>query len=231
MTTSRLRRNDRYGFVLQGSPPAAAAGVESIHARLSGALSRSSASKAVRRDVHARALRDIPGLAPDEVLVCGLCRLAAMKKLGCKTATVWVRSGISDGLGQLLAEQNDNGLHEPLAHTEQAALYRELKALLTEAASRRQEASRFTGTGDYPRSDGGATVAPPSSLNGKTRKRDAVVVTVRRENAQVARCRHGGGTVEHSPITTMPMAPFAPCGGAKNGQGLPSTKSSPPRSP
>ena len=63
MTTSSLRRNDRYGFVLRGSHPAAAARVESVHARLSGALSRASASKAVCRDVYARAARDIPGWA------------------------------------------------------------------------------------------------------------------------------------------------------------------------
>jgi hypothetical protein len=39
--------------------------------------------------------------------VCGLRRLAAMRQLGWKTANVWVRSGISDELGQLLAEQDE----------------------------------------------------------------------------------------------------------------------------
>ncbi|MGV1005311.1 MAG: ParB N-terminal domain-containing protein, partial [Candidatus Nanopelagicales bacterium] len=39
----------------------------------------------------------------DGVLVCGARRLAAIKKLGWRTVNVWVRSGLSDRLGQLLA--------------------------------------------------------------------------------------------------------------------------------
>jgi len=49
-----------------------------------------------------------PTLTPDGVLVCGTRRIAALKKLGRKTVNVWVRSGISDRLGQLMAEQDEN---------------------------------------------------------------------------------------------------------------------------
>lgn len=128
-------------------------------------------------------------ITPDGMLVCGLRRLAAMRKLGWKTANVWVRSGISERLGQLLAEQDDNALHKPLTQTEQATLYRELKALLAEDAARRQEASRFTAGGGNPRSHGGATVAPPPGTSlpdsespgatGRTREQAALMVTGR----------------------------------------------------
>ena len=73
----------------------------------------------------------------DRFLICGARRLTAIKKLGWKTVRVWVRSGISDRLGQLLAEQDENVLHKPLNQIEAAALYRELKALLAEDAKHR----------------------------------------------------------------------------------------------
>lgn len=128
---------------------------------------------------------------PDGTLVCGLRRLAAMRKLGWKTADVWVRPGISSRLGALLAEQDDNVLHKPLTLTEQAALYRELKTLMAEDAARRQEASRFTAGGPNPRSDGGATVAPPSGTQtqgaGKTRAQAALMVTGRNSYTSMER--------------------------------------------
>src|SRR5690625_4042700 len=71
-----------------------------------------------------------PTVTPDGVLVCGARRLAAIKQLGWRTVNVWVRAGITDRLGQLLAEQDDNVLHKPLTPTEQTALYRELKAVI-----------------------------------------------------------------------------------------------------
>ena len=83
-------------------------------------------------------------ITPDGVLVCGARRLTAIRQLGWKTVNVWVRSGISDRLGHLLAEQDDNVLHKPLTQTEAAALYRELKALMAEDAARRQAAARFS---------------------------------------------------------------------------------------
>jgi len=125
-------------------------------------------------------------ITPDGVLVCGLRRLTAMRKLGWKTANVWVRSGITDRLGELLAEQDDNALHKPLTLTEQAALYRELKEVMAEDAARRQEATRF-GAADFVGgaaevfggASGGATVAPPSEATGKSRAQAAKMVSGR----------------------------------------------------
>lgn len=116
-------------------------------------------------------------VTPDGVLVCGARRLAALRQLGVRKLNVWVRAGISDRLTELLAEQDDNTLHKPLSPTESATLYRELKQLLGEEAARRQEASRFHGSGEYPRSDGGADSAPPSGAVGRSREQAARLVT------------------------------------------------------
>ena len=114
----------------------------------------------------------------DGHLICGARRLAALKLLGIKTVNVWVRSGISDRLGQLLAEQDENVLHKPLTQLEAAALYRELKTLLAEDAARRQEATRFQTTADDAE-DGGANLAPPQFEHGKARAQAARMVTGR----------------------------------------------------
>ena len=114
----------------------------------------------------------------DGVLVCGARRLTAIKQLGWRTVNVWVRSSISDRLGHLLAEQDDNQLHKPLTQLEAAALYRELKALLAEDAARRQEATRFQASADDAE-DGGANLAPPQIEQGKTRAQAARMVTGR----------------------------------------------------
>lgn len=116
---------------------------------------------------------------PDGNLVCGLRRYTAMRKLGWRTTNVWVRTGISDRLSQLLAERDDDALHKPLTQTEAAALFRELKTLLAEDAARRQEASRFTSKSDQGGSGGGANLAPPSGASGKARAQAARVVTGR----------------------------------------------------
>ena len=79
-------------------------------------------------------------ITPDGMLICGARRLAAIRRLGWKTVNVWVRSGISTSLGQLLAEQDDNLLHKPLTRTEEATLYAELKALMADDETGRQEA-------------------------------------------------------------------------------------------
>lgn len=129
-------------------------------------------------------------ITPDGVLVCGQRRLAAMRQLGWKTANVWVRSGITDRLGELLAEQDENALHKPLTLTEQAALYRELKTVMAEDAARRQEASRFAVGGPNPRSDGAATVAapsPPGTASGETRAQAAMMVTGRNSYTSLER--------------------------------------------
>ncbi len=80
----------------------------------------------------------------DGVLVCGARRLAAIKMLGWRTVSVWVRGGLSDRLGKLLAEQDDNMLHKPYNQLEAAGLYREIKQVMAEDAARRKSATRFS---------------------------------------------------------------------------------------
>lgn len=100
-------------------------------------------------------------ITPDGVLVCGARRLAAIQQLGWKTVNVWVRSGISDRLGHLLAEQDDNVLHKPLTQLEAAALYRELKQVMAEDAARRQAATQFSAQ-QQPGDDGAGKFPTPS---------------------------------------------------------------------
>ncbi len=114
-------------------------------------------------------------ITPDGVLVCGARRLAAVRRLGWRTVNVWVRSAISDRLAHLLAEQDDNALHKALSPLEAEALYREIKQLLAEDASRRQAASRFS-TDNQPGSDGGANLAPPWDPVGKRRDQAAAMI-------------------------------------------------------
>jgi len=115
-------------------------------------------------------------ITPDGVLVCGARRLAAITRLGWKKVNVWVRSGISDRLGHLLAEQDDNALHKPLTQTEAAALYRELKTLMAEDAERRQAATMFS-SDHQPGADGGGKFPPPSAgPHGKTREQAAAMI-------------------------------------------------------
>lgn len=117
-------------------------------------------------------------ITPDGVLVCGARRLAAIKQLGWKTVNVWVRSGISDRLGQLVAEQDDNTLHKPLTRLESTALYRELKQVIAEDAARRKAATQFSA--DYqPRKDGPAKLAGPSMALGDAREQAARMITGR----------------------------------------------------
>ena len=124
-------------------------------------------------------------VTPNGVLVCGARRLAALRKLGVKKVNVWVRSGISDRLGELMAEQDDNVLHKPLSQTEAAALYRELKDFIAKDATPRQEATRFTSDWQKARSDGAATVAAPSA--GDTRQQAARMVTGRNSYTSLER--------------------------------------------
>lgn len=83
-------------------------------------------------------------ISPDGVLICGARWLVSIKQLGWRTVNVWVRSGISDRLGHLLAEQDDNVLHKLLTALEAAALYRELKQVMAEDAARRQATTQFS---------------------------------------------------------------------------------------
>lgn len=122
-------------------------------------------------------------ITPDGILVCGRRRLEAVRGLGWRTVKVWIRSGISNRLSELLAQQDENSLHKPLTLTEQAELYAELKALYHEEAQRKQEASRF-GTGgvvptDAPsREESGSGDSPEPSANAReARYQAAKVVT------------------------------------------------------
>ena len=112
----------------------------------------------------------------DGVLVCGARRLAAIKMLGWRTVSVWVRGGLSDRLGKLLAEQDDNMLHKPYNQLEAAGLYREIKQVMAEDAARRQASTRFSAE-NQPGNDGGANFAPPSNgPTGKTRAQAAAMI-------------------------------------------------------
>jgi ParB family chromosome partitioning protein len=127
-------------------------------------------------------------VTPDGILICGARRVAALRQLGVRKVNVWVRSGLSDHLTQLLAEQDDNALHKPLSPTEAATLYREVKALLAEDARLRQQASRFGSDKGESRSDGAATVAAPvTSIDGYTRAQSAILVTGRRSYTTLER--------------------------------------------
>ncbi|HLR97923.1 MAG TPA: ParB N-terminal domain-containing protein [Jiangellaceae bacterium] len=111
----------------------------------------------------------------DGVLVCGARRLAAIKLLGWRTVNVWVRSGISGRLGHLLAEQDDNLLHKALTPVEAAALYRELKTLMSEDAARRQAATRFSAE-NQPGNDGAGNFLAPSETTGRASEQAAAMI-------------------------------------------------------
>jgi ParB family chromosome partitioning protein len=85
----------------------------------------------------------------DGLLICGRRRLEAIKRLGWLSVQVWMNGTISDRLGLLVAELDENATHKPLTATEQAHLYAEVREAMREDAARRQEASRF-GNGESP---------------------------------------------------------------------------------
>ncbi|TSD62433.1 ParB N-terminal domain-containing protein [Aeromicrobium piscarium] len=116
-----------------------------------------------------------PTITPDGVLVCGRRRLAAIRRLGWRTVSVWVRSGISDRLGHLLAEQDDNVLHKDLTASEAFALYRELKTLMAEDARRRKAATQFSSQ-HQPGIDGPGKFPGPSTSLGDAREQAAAMI-------------------------------------------------------
>ena len=111
----------------------------------------------------------------DGVLVCGARRLAAIKMLGWRTVSVWVRGGLSDRLGKLLAEQDDNMLHKPYNQLEAAGLYREIKEVMAEDAARRKSATQFSAE-NQPGNDGGGNFPGPSSALGDARELAAAMI-------------------------------------------------------
>lgn len=118
-------------------------------------------------------------ITPDGVLVCGARRLEAIKRLGWRTLKVWVRSGISDDLNRLLAQNDENEERKPLSPREQAALFRELKQLMREDGKRRQVASRFGAKEDSDETDGAAAAAAPLRGQGDVRRQAAEAVTTK----------------------------------------------------
>lgn len=123
-------------------------------------------------------------ITPEGVLVCGCRRLEAIKRLGWRTLRVWVRSGLSDDLTRLLAQQDENATHKPLSPLEAAGLYRELKKVRSEDAARRQEASRFGAEEDSGGMSGAADSAGPERGFGDARREAAEFVT---QNASYTR--------------------------------------------
>ena len=97
-------------------------------------------------------------ITPDGVLVCGWRRLEAVRRLGWRTLKVWVRSGISDQLSHLLAQQDENEQRKPLSPVETARSTTRSRCLEKEDAERRQAATQFGGAGN----DGEATGAGES---------------------------------------------------------------------
>ncbi|WP_030485695.1 ParB/RepB/Spo0J family partition protein [Nocardioides aequoreus] len=113
-------------------------------------------------------------VTPDGVLVCGWRRLEALRRLGRRTLSVWVRSGISDQLSHLLAQQDENEQRKPLSPIEAARLYDEIKVLEKEDSQRRQAATWFGRTGSDGEATGGDESSPP---HGKSRSIAAHIVT------------------------------------------------------
>lgn len=111
----------------------------------------------------------------DGVLVCGARRLAAIKMLGWRTVSVWVRGGLSDRLGKLLAEQDDNMLHKPYNQLEAAGLYREIKEVMAEDAARRKSATQFSAE-NQPGNDGPGKFPGPSGALGGARELAAAMI-------------------------------------------------------
>jgi ParB family chromosome partitioning protein len=123
-------------------------------------------------------------ISPDGVLICGVRRYAAVVKLGWKTVNVWVRSGISTALEQVLAEQHENTLRKGFTPTESARLYNELMPIFREDAARRLATTQFGFESKNPEIAGSAKFAGP---RGSARDQAARAVTGRRSDLTLER--------------------------------------------
>ncbi|MCM1014402.1 ParB N-terminal domain-containing protein [Brevibacterium sp. XM4083] len=130
---------------------------------------------ALARSIDERGLLQPMTITLDGVLVCGRRRLEAIRRLGWKTTSVWVRSDVSDRLGHLLAEQDDNAEHKPLTQIEAASLYRELTELMRENAARRKQATQFTSE-HQPGADGARKFRTPSDQAGRVSRQAAAMI-------------------------------------------------------
>lgn len=102
-------------------------------------------------------------ITPQNVLIAGKRRLAALRLLEHRVAPVWVVTGVSDKLATVLAIQDEHALQKMLTPIEQAELYTEYKDILAEENARKQRATRFgtrttTADGDGPDAVGDAPV-------------------------------------------------------------------------
>ena len=112
-------------------------------------------------------------ISPDGLLICGARRLAAVKLLGYSTVNVWVRTGLSTRLQQLLAEQHENTVRKEFTPIEATRLYRELKRIYAEDSARAMQATRFLATGSAPAIAGVGKFPTPA---GPSRERAAEAV-------------------------------------------------------
>lgn len=140
-------------------------------------------------------------ITPQNVLIAGRRRLAALRILEYRVVPVWVVTGVSDKLATVLAIQDEHALQKLLTPIEQAELYTEYKEILAEDNARKQRSTRFgarpvvpdeqTGPGEGPESAaaqpvgtegvGGVESTPPQTetpqASGKTRVQAAKAVT------------------------------------------------------
>lgn len=118
-------------------------------------------------------------IAPDGTLICGARRVEACRILGLRHIKVWIRSGLSTELKQILAEQHENTMRKPLAPTEAARIYRELKTLYQAEAKANIASTQFGAAGH-----GLPIVGRPV---GDAAKRAALAVTGTRSDLSMER--------------------------------------------
>jgi ParB family chromosome partitioning protein len=116
-------------------------------------------------------------ITPDGTLLCGARRLAAIKQLGWRTVSVWVRSGLSDRLGGLLAEQDENLHHKDYSPLELSDLYQELKEEIMADAARRKKATQFGTDVATTDSSGSAKFAEPWQGRTDSRRQAAAMLS------------------------------------------------------
>jgi len=140
-------------------------------------------------------------ITPQNVLIAGERRLAALRILEYRVAPVWVVTGVSDKLATVLAIKDEHALQKLLTPVEQAELYTEYKEILAEDNARKQRATRFGAGSDAAQTEpeevapnpaaapiepgrrGGVESTPPhtepAGASGKTRVQAAKAVTGR----------------------------------------------------
>ena len=122
-------------------------------------------------------------VTPDGVLVCGWRRLEAVRRLGWRTLRVWVRSGISDRLSELLAQQDENAMRKPLSPIEATELYVELKRLHAEDGARRQAATQFGAEAPSGGENGAGHCPAPTPIRGQGDSRNQAAQTITGEQS------------------------------------------------